>query len=192
MLRAKRDYIEKCRRADAAEAAVLSEKARLDDVALLRQQSRPTFIQLGPLHFVTEYELDTFLAQLQRDLPMEDVRFSLFGVYKNSVNGELLVEWLLQQLPDQLPDRRAAEEVGQAMVDQGYLKVVGLGSTFQGRPNSYYQWKRLASDPDEEEHRKLRMLADEADDVYREAVRKVERTRMLAEQNLVSCLERIK
>ncbi|KAI9593695.1 hypothetical protein BDF19DRAFT_157759 [Syncephalis fuscata] len=184
--RAHDDYLNKCEVADHAESVVMAEKSRLHDVDYMIENPRTAFVRLGPLSFSTERDLDAFLGRLQQNIPMEDVRYSLFGVYRHSVNGELLAQWLLQSCRDHLKTLRAAEEVGQAMIDNGYLKVVGMGGTFQARPNYYYQWRRLAADPDEEEHRKLRAVADEADDVYHQAVSRVEQSRMLVEQRLMS------
>ncbi|KAI8052965.1 hypothetical protein BDF22DRAFT_620558, partial [Syncephalis plumigaleata] len=184
--RAHDDYLNKCELADQAESEVMAEKARLNDVDYMIENPRQAFVRLGPLSFSTERDLDIFLGRLQQNIPMEDVRYSLFGVYKHSVNGELLVEWLLQSCREHLKSHRAAEEVGQAMINNGYLKVVGMGSTFQARANCYYQWRRLAPDPEEEEHRKLRAEADDADDVYHQAVFRAEQARMLVEQRLMT------
>ncbi|KAI9229131.1 MAG: hypothetical protein DHS80DRAFT_14392, partial [Piptocephalis tieghemiana] len=174
-------YQGKCQQADQAEEAALDRPLSLTldaDGAL-----KPAM--LGPILFSSFPEMDEFLTGMQSQIPTKDVP-SLFGMYKNSVSGEAIADWLCAARPDSCEDERAAEAVGQAMLSQGYIKPIRRISVFRAEPAQMFQWKKSENEAAEAAHKRARKDAETSDMNYKDMVRRTENSRMLMEQNLFS------
>ncbi|RKP13275.1 hypothetical protein BJ684DRAFT_10305, partial [Piptocephalis cylindrospora] len=174
-------YKGKCQQADQAEETALDRPLSLTldaDGAL-----KPAM--LGPILFGSFPEMDEFLTGMQSQIPSKDVP-SLFGMYKNSVSGEGIVDWLCAARPESCEDERAGEAVGQAMLSQGYIKPIRRISVFRAESGQMFQWKKSENEAAEAAHKRARKEAENSDMNYKDTVRRTENSRMLMEQNLFS------
>ncbi|KAG9293862.1 hypothetical protein G9A89_019200 [Geosiphon pyriformis] len=197
------NYVTKCQIADEAELEA-DREARLKEHE--KQKSSDALgiivIVLGGQTF-TEKELMKFLARMRADLQPREVRIPILGLYNEVYTGEDITKWLLKNYRG-VRTSREAQNFGQELADEGFLRLIGaIGNTFSSSSSSYYQWQKKAYDlryieetsvnwgklvsfnEDEPFAKRARKEADEADEAYRHAVRKVDRTRLALEERLI-------
>ncbi|CAG8478339.1 7878_t:CDS:10 [Gigaspora margarita] len=175
---------------------------------LEKTDSSPIF--LGGLAF-SENDLKTYLARMREEIPSQQVK-TILGVYNDVYSGEDIAKWLKNNNAG-IRRWRDIEIIGQELIDQGFIKLVGvIGNTFSTSPGNFYQFKRRSYDINGNEEssslgstlggivstitpsqpfihqpseKQARKDANEADDVYRHTVRKLDRTRLLLEETMM-------
>ncbi|RIB26485.1 hypothetical protein C2G38_2163220 [Gigaspora rosea] len=176
---------------------------------LEKTDSSPVF--LGGLAF-SENDLKTYLARMREEIPSQQVK-TILGVYNDVYSGEDIAKWLKNNNAG-IRRWRDIEIIGQELIDQGFIKLVGvIGNTFSTSPGNFYQFKRRSYDtnendessslgstlggivstitpsqsfiPNQPSEKQARKDANEADDVYRHTVRKLDRTRLLLEETMM-------
>ncbi|CAJ0845969.1 16567_t:CDS:2 [Entrophospora sp. SA101] len=170
-----------------------------------QQASMKAAVVLGDQAF-TELEIMKFLERMRDEIESQEVRIPFLGVYNDVYSGEDITRWLQENHPT-ADSWREAESIGQDLADQGFIKLVGAyGNRFTGSPSSYFQWKKKSFDLKETEDtviktkgwsfptitsssqppdKRARREADEADEAYRHAVRRLDRTRLYLEECMI-------
>ncbi|RIA95799.1 hypothetical protein C1645_802830 [Glomus cerebriforme] len=206
--KARVNYVNKCKIADeAANEALLIQKSLEKERGKMKNGLQ--VIILGEQSF-TEDEIMKFLLRMREEIHSQEVKFPILGVYDDVYSGENIVKWLQE---NHLSARtlREAEMIGQELADQGFLRLIGTyGNKFTGSPTAYFQWKAKAfnlrsteeatslskgwSDlvstiaSNQPNEKRARKEADEADEAYRHAVRKLDRTRLYLEEIMIDHL----
>jgi hypothetical protein len=86
-------------------------------------------------------DFNNLIAKMQDAVPSEDV-WKFLGSYKESYNGELLLEYLKKIMTDS-----EAVEFLDYLSLEGYIKPISLtGSSTQFSASAYYQWKKTAAE----------------------------------------------
>lgn len=101
-------------------------------------------VSIGPVT-LTQRELATLIFDMQREIPMSEVKIPLIGTFK-SIEGIDCVKWIETQLP--VESTEAAISVCQHLLELGYLKNVGVrgGGKFVGKEKYLYQWRKTSDD----------------------------------------------
>ncbi|CAG8509634.1 2498_t:CDS:10 [Ambispora leptoticha] len=198
-------YVAKCETADQAEL-VADREARLREAEekgrIKSHNSYPVMIVIICGQTFTEEELMKLLARMRANLQPRELRIPILGLYNDLYTGEDIAKWLLNNNPG-TRTWREAENFGQELADQGFLRLIGaIGNAFIPSPSSYYQcqkkafnlryseessvnWGRLVNFSEEEPpEKRARKEAQEADDSYRHAVRKLDKTRLTLEETM--------
>ncbi|KAI9505286.1 hypothetical protein BX070DRAFT_221833 [Coemansia spiralis] len=149
------------------------------------------------------------LQRMQAEIPQHDVKFGILGTFRGLISGESLAGWWCTNYPTVVRNEADAISVGQSLMNQGYLRLMGRGSQFQSRANAYYQWKKPAlefqSDDDDSDdesvgnrsahlgkalsYERARREADEASRIYRDSVARAEIVRTDLEEQLTNYLD---
>src|SRR5262249_45253749 len=95
-------------------------------------------VVLGKLS-LTDPEFTAFLSRMHREVSTQDVKFGILGMFKGLMSGDAIARWLLHSYNDVLRTLDDAEQVGQSLVNQGYIRLVGPGSRFVAKKSSFYQ-----------------------------------------------------
>ncbi|KAF9351060.1 hypothetical protein BGX34_000838 [Mortierella sp. NVP85] len=139
----------------------------------------------------TIQELNRFLNRMRREVPSQDVKVPILGVYNNCCSGSLIAHWIQQNTKARTIEE--AEHIGQSLADEGFLRLIGQrGNNFKAYPDNFYQWRdqmfELLDDDDKEEElsavKKMKQEAEKADAVYLAAVKKADMTRLQLEVGL--------
>ncbi|KAJ1643604.1 Rho-GTPase-activating protein 8 [Coemansia asiatica] len=160
---------------------------------------------------LTRHEFHVMLQRMQKEVPQHDVKFGILGTFKGLISGESLAGWWCTNYPTVVRNEADAILVGQSMIDQGYLRLMGRGSQFQSRSNAYYQWKKPALefqsddeyDSDDEPlgrrsvhlgratmtYERAQREADQASQIYRDSVIHAELVRTDLEEQLINYLD---
>jgi len=146
----------------------------------------------------TIQELNKFLNRMRREVPSQDVKVPILGVYNHCCSGSLIAHWIQQNTKARTIEE--AEHIGQSLADEGFLRLIGQrGNNFKAYPDNFYQWRdqmfELLDDDDKEEEtsavKKMKQEAEKADAVYLAAVKKADMTRLQLEVGLVSLFEEL-
>jgi hypothetical protein len=204
------NYVTKCQTADELEERAANEALVQKSLERERERMKNDFqllvVVLGEQSF-TEDEVMKFLSRMREEIPSREIKFPILGVYNDVYTGEDITKWLQE---NHLSARtwREAEMIGQELADQGFLRLVGAyGNKFSGSPSAYFQWKAKAFNLKATEEtttlskgwgglvstiasnqlteKRARKEANEADEAYRHAVRRLDRTRLYLEECLV-------
>lgn len=83
--------------------------------------------------------LYNLLDGMMTNIPREVYKIPIIGSYENVSSGENILHYIRTSLD--INNLGFAEEYGQSLVDNGFLRLVGaIGNTFSGTTNSKYQW----------------------------------------------------
>ncbi|KAH0559537.1 hypothetical protein GP486_003949 [Trichoglossum hirsutum] len=89
------------------------------------------------------YSLDQvkkILTHMLENIPMGEAKVPILGTYQNVSTGATIVEYLQKHLD--APTVNIAESVGQDLVGNGFLRLVGaVGNTFANSSKMNYQWR---------------------------------------------------
>ncbi|CAG8464360.1 17262_t:CDS:10 [Cetraspora pellucida] len=199
------NYITKCQLADEAEEISTHETDTLSISEKDVQQDQPLTVTLGKQLF-SEEEIMQFLAKMREEIPSKEIKIPILGTYNDAYSGEDITKWLTKNHINAYL-WEDAERIGQELADQGFLKHIGaIGNYFVSTPVAYFQFKSKAFNlKDTEEvnagmgwsgliyaistnqpsEKRSRKEADEADEAYRHAVRRLDRTRLFLEESMM-------
>ena len=99
-------------------------------------------VEIGDRMYAPE-EFKAFLTHMLENIKLGEVRVPILGTYQNTASGADIVEYLQK---DQIASTVTyAEQIGQDLVDSGFLRLVGsVGSTFANSSKMNYQFRSIA------------------------------------------------
>ncbi|KAI9781433.1 MAG: hypothetical protein M1839_006027 [Geoglossum umbratile] len=85
-------------------------------------------------------QVKKILTHMLENIPMGEAKVPILGTYQNVSTGTAIVEYLQKHLD--APTINIAESVGQDLVGNGFLRLVGaVGNTFANSSKMNYQWR---------------------------------------------------
>lgn len=108
----------------------------------------PQNIVIGSLSF-TPAQFATLLQSMLSTIPQKTLKLPILGSYEHASTGEDIVVYIRKYLT--IRSLGDAEKFGQALVDNGYLRLVAaVGSKFSGTESAHFQWlpKAFHYDPE--------------------------------------------
>ncbi|KAF8934381.1 hypothetical protein BGZ47_010414 [Haplosporangium gracile] len=194
-------YVAKCNAADQAEME--ANKIAAEDAAVreahpggssgnLDVERRHEFASQR----FTIQELNKFLNRMRVEVPSQDVKVPIMGVYNNCCTGSAIAHWIQQNTKARTIEE--AEHIGQSLSDEGFLRLIGQrGNRFLASPANFYQWRdqmfELLDEDDREEEMSLvkrtKQEVEKADAAYLAAVKKADLTRLQLEVGLFSHMD---
>ncbi|KAG9064093.1 hypothetical protein KI688_003273 [Linnemannia hyalina] len=144
----------------------------------------------------TILELNKFLNKMRAEVPSQDVKVPIMGVYNNCCTGSAIAHWIQQNTKARTIEE--AEHIGQSLSDEGFLRLIGQrGNRFLASPANFYQWRdqmfELLDEDDREEEMSLvkrtKQEVEKADASYLAAVKKADLTRLQLEVGLFSHMD---
>ena len=194
-------YVAKCNAADQAEME--ANKIAAEDAAAA--QHGPNGVSSGnpdverrhefASQRFTIQELNKFLNRMRAEIPSQDVKVPIMGVYNHCCTGSAIAHWIQQNTKARTIEE--AEHIGQSLSDEGFLRLIGQrGNRFLATPANFYQWRdqmfELLEEDDREEEMSLvkrsKQEVEKADAAYLAAVKKADLTRLQLEVGLVSAM----
>ncbi|KAK2750130.1 hypothetical protein FQN57_004625 [Myotisia sp. PD_48] len=102
-------------------------------------EEEPEPIELADVLYMPE-QLKKLLTHMLEIIPMGETKVPILGIYQNTSAGSDIVEYLQKHLNASSVSH--AERIGQDMVDNGLLRLIGnVGSTFANSSKMKYQWR---------------------------------------------------
>lgn len=96
-------------------------------------------VELGDIVYPPE-KLKELFSDMLGKIPLGDFKFGFLGTYQNTAIGTDIVEYL--QKHQHASTVSYAERIGQDLVDQGFLRLVGtVGNTFANSSKLNYQFR---------------------------------------------------
>ncbi|EER41927.1 RhoGAP and Fes/CIP4 domain-containing protein [Histoplasma capsulatum H143] len=96
-------------------------------------------VELGDKIFPPE-ELKKLLTHMLESIKLGEVKFPILGTYQNTSTGADIVDFIQKSMGASTVSY--AERIGQDLVDNGFLRLVGnVGSTFANSSRMNYQWR---------------------------------------------------
>lgn len=194
-------YVAKCNTADQAEME--ANKIAAEDAAARGSplDGPPGNLDVERRHeFASQrftiQELNKFLNRMRAEVPSQDVKVPIMGVYNNCCTGSAIAHWIQQNTKARTIEE--AEHIGQSLSDEGFLRLIGQrGNRFLASPANFYQWRdqmfELLDEDDREEEmslvKKTKQEVEKADAAYLAAVKKADLTRLQLEVGLFSHMD---
>ncbi|KAF9907471.1 hypothetical protein EC991_010936 [Linnemannia zychae] len=144
----------------------------------------------------TIQELNKFLNRMRAEVPSQDVKVPIMGVYSGCCTGSAIAHWIQQNTKARTIEE--AEHIGQSLSDEGFLRLIGQrGNKFLASPANFYQWRdqmfELLDEDNQEEEMSLvkrtKQEVEKADASYLAAVKKADLTRLQLEVGLFSHMD---
>ena len=102
----------------------------------------PEPVEIGDKMYTPD-EVKSLLAHMLENIKLGEVKVPILGTYQNTATGADIVEYL--QKHRDASTVSYAEQVGQDLVGNGFLRLVGnVGSTFANSSKMNYQFRSLA------------------------------------------------
>ncbi|PGH11503.1 hypothetical protein AJ79_04878 [Helicocarpus griseus UAMH5409] len=99
-------------------------------------------VELGDIMYPPE-QIKKLLTQMLENIPTKETRFPILGSYQNTSTGADIVDFIQRHM--EASSVSYAERIGQDLVDNGFLRLVGnVGSTFANSSKMNYQWRAKA------------------------------------------------
>ncbi|KAL2858729.1 hypothetical protein BJX68DRAFT_227112 [Aspergillus pseudodeflectus] len=96
-------------------------------------------VELGDRVYTPD-DLKMLLVHMLENIRMGEIKVPIIGTYQNTSTGADIVEYTQKYLNATSLDY--AERIGQDLVDNGFLRLVGnMGSTFANSSKMRYQWR---------------------------------------------------
>ncbi|KAG0249270.1 hypothetical protein BG011_009451 [Mortierella polycephala] len=197
-------YVAKCNAADQADIEA-NKIAQEDSAAAARANGAgggPEGMDMDRQHeFASQrftiQELNKFLNRMREEVPSQDVKVPIMGVYNHCCSGSAIAHWIQQNTKARTIEE--AEHIGQSLSDEGFLRLIGQrGNKFLASPANYYQWRDqmfelLDEDDSKEEElslvKRTKQEAEKADTAYMAAVKRADLTRLQLEVGLFSHMD---
>ncbi|KAF0540874.1 Rho-GTPase-activating protein [Gigaspora margarita] len=203
--KSRNNYISKCQLAEETEEISTNEAETLSISEKDVRQDQLSIVTLGKQSF-SEDEIMKFLAKMREEIPSKEIKIPILGTYNDAYSGEDITKWLMKNHAN-AKSWQDAEIIGQELADEGFLRHIGaIGNNFISTPPAYFQFKSKAFNLRETEDvnagigwggliyaisatqpstKRARKEADEADEAYRHAVRRLDRTRLYLEESMM-------
>ncbi|KAL4821710.1 hypothetical protein BDW67DRAFT_171775 [Aspergillus spinulosporus] len=96
-------------------------------------------VELGDRVYTPD-DLKKLLVHMLETIPQGEIKVPIIGTYQNTSTGADIVEYTQKYL--NATSISYAERIGQDLVDNGFLRLVGnMGSTFANSSKLHYQWR---------------------------------------------------
>lgn len=96
-------------------------------------------IELGDRIYSPD-DLKNLLAHMLENIKVKEVKVPILGIYQNTSTGADIVEYMQRYMDASTVSY--AEAIGQDMVDNGILRLIGnMGNTFANTSKMNYQWR---------------------------------------------------
>lgn len=96
-------------------------------------------VEIGDQTYMPE-EMKKILTHMLETVTMREAKVPILGIYSNTSTGVDVVEYLQKHMG--ASSVSYAEKIGQDLVDNGFLRLVGnVGSTFANSSRMNYQWR---------------------------------------------------
>ena len=96
-------------------------------------------VEIGDQTYPPE-QLKKLLAHMLETIPLGPTKVPILGVYENTSSGADITHYIQQHM--NAPNVGLAEQIGQDVVDRGFLRLIGsVGSTFANSSKMKYQWR---------------------------------------------------
>ncbi|KAF9102134.1 hypothetical protein BGX27_011168 [Mortierella sp. AM989] len=193
-------YVSKCNAADQAEveaSKIAQEDAMINGTVDHSNADMARRHEFASQRFTIQ-ELNKFLSKMRGEVPSQDVKIPIMGVYNNCCSGSAIAHWIQQNTKARTVEE--AEHIGQSLSDEGFLRLIGQrGNKFLATPANFYQWRdqmfELLDDDNKDEEvslvKKTRQEAEKADAIYLAAVKKADMTRLQLEVGLFSHMDQL-
>ncbi|KAF3064576.1 Rho-GTPase-activating protein 8 [Daldinia childiae] len=159
--------------------------------------------EIGDETYQTE-QVKKILSQMLNTIKMGETKVPILGTYLNTSSGSDIVEYMQRHMGS--TSISYAERIGQDLVSNGFLRLVGnVGNNFANSSKFFYQWRPKAfqlagvpekkateylsgwnvlgnQHPNETPPERLRREAREADDKYKASVQKLDEMRCELEE----------
>ncbi|KAK2800052.1 hypothetical protein FQN50_008291 [Emmonsiellopsis sp. PD_5] len=99
----------------------------------------PEPLELGDIVYSPE-QAKILLTQMLEIIKIQEVKVPILGTYQNTSTGADIVEFIQKRM--EASSISYAERIGQDLVDNGFLRLVGnVGNTFANSSRMNYQWR---------------------------------------------------
>lgn len=96
-------------------------------------------VEIGDRTYTPDDAKKLLLGMLE-NIRMRDVKVPIIGTYQNTSTGADIVEYIQKNMDAQTLSY--AEQIGQDLVDNGFLRLIGnMGNTFANTSKMNYQWR---------------------------------------------------
>lgn len=103
------------------------------------EEEEPEPVELGEQLYLPD-QLKKLLTHMLETIKIGEAKVPILGTYLNTSTGADIVEYIQKHL--NAPNLGTAEVIGQDLVDNGFLRLVGnVGSTFANSSKMNYQWR---------------------------------------------------
>jgi hypothetical protein len=106
-------------------------------------------VELGDVFF-TATQIKQLISKMLDEIASKEAKLPILGTFQHVSTGLDIAQWLQRNLvasvesEDALHALRQAEQLGQGLVDNGYLRYLGVGNTFANSSVLNYQWRDKA------------------------------------------------
>lgn len=102
-------------------------------------EEEPEPVELGD-HVYTPERIKKLLMHMLENIRIGEAKVPIIGTYQNTSTGADIVEYIQQNMD--ATSVSYAERIGQDLVNNGFLRLVGnMGSTFANSSKMNYQWR---------------------------------------------------
>jgi hypothetical protein len=102
-------------------------------------EEEPEPVEIGDQMYNPE-QVKKILTHMLETIKMGELKVPILGTYMNVSSGADITEYIQKHM--NAPNLAYAEKVGQDLIDNGFLRLVGnVGSTFANSSRMSYQWK---------------------------------------------------
>lgn len=98
-------------------------------------------VELGEA-FYSSAQMKVLLEGLLNNIEIKEVRVPILGTFQHVSTGSAIVEWIHKNMG--VDSLGSAEVIGQDLLNAGYLRYLGVGSTFANSSVLNYQWRDKA------------------------------------------------
>lgn len=96
-------------------------------------------IEIGD-ELYNQEQIKKILSHMMSNVPLVETKVPILGTYQNVTAGADIVDYLQKNVGATSVSH--AERIGQDLVDNGFLRLVGnVGKTFANSSKMYYQWR---------------------------------------------------
>ncbi len=108
----------------------------------LEPEPEEELVELGQQSYPPE-QLKKILAHMLESIKLGEIKVAILGTYQNVSTGADIADYIQKHMP--ATTLASAEEIGQDLVDNGFLRLVGsVGNSFTASSKTNYQWKSKA------------------------------------------------
>jgi hypothetical protein len=102
-------------------------------------EDEPEPVEIGDQMYHPD-QMKKILAHILETVKMGELKVPILGTYQNVSSGSDITEYIQKHM--NAPNLAVAEKIGQDLIDNGFLRLVGnVGSTFANSSRMSYQWK---------------------------------------------------
>lgn len=106
---------------------------------VIEEEVEQSPVELGEKTYTPD-QIKKILIHMLETIPLGELKVPILGTYQNVSAGSEITEFIQKYMG--APNVGHAEQIGQDLVDRGFLRLVGsVGSTFANSSKLKYQWR---------------------------------------------------